>query len=86
MAHPPKIAAILSMLCLNLFIVILERIFLRIANLSGQVVYTQKISDSDTFFPSEIELDLTNQLGSGFYSIMLISGSKASARKLLIQH
>ncbi len=42
----------------------LEPANLRIANLSGQVVYSQKIAGSDTLFPSEIQLDLTNQLNS----------------------
>jgi len=58
---------------------------LRITNLIGQVVYAQNIPVSDTFFPSEIEFDLSDQLINGFYSIMLISGSKAFAKKLLIQ-
>lgn len=58
---------------------------LQIANLSGQIVYSQKIAGLDAFYAKEIVLNLSNQLTSGFYSIMMFSGAKASARKLLIQ-
>jgi len=58
---------------------------LKIADLSGQIVYVKEITLSDAYFSKEEEINLSGFIESGFYSLMLIIGSKSAAQKLLIQ-
>lgn len=58
---------------------------LRISDLSGQVVFAKEITLSDAYFSKVEEINLSDSFENGFYSLMLIMGSKAAARKLMIQ-
>lgn len=58
--------------------------YIRIADMSGQVIYTRELEVSDEIVNIDEDLLLSQMIQEGFYSIILIIGSQSIARKLII--
>jgi len=57
---------------------------LRIADMSGQIIYVDEINLSDNFTSFEKNYNLSAIMRSGIYSVMLILGSRSKAQRLVI--
>jgi hypothetical protein len=58
--------------------------YIRIADMSGQVIYTRELEVTDEIVNMDEDMLLSKQIKEGFYSIILIIGSQSIARKLII--
>ncbi len=62
-----------------------ETAFIRISDLTGQIILNREISLTDAFISHEERFILSGYITNGFYSVILNIGSNSAASKLVIQ-